>query len=54
MDIEGDTVVEIYIEQGTKYLIQDRKKGSQPYDDWKLISKKSWHFQILILMMHIF
>jgi hypothetical protein len=34
---------QIYIEQGTKYLIQDRKKGSQPYgDDWKLISKKSW------------
>jgi hypothetical protein len=32
MDIEGDTVVgQIYIEQGTKYLIQDRKKGSQPY-----------------------
>jgi hypothetical protein len=27
MDIEGDTVVgQIYIEQGTKYLIQDRKK----------------------------
>jgi hypothetical protein len=29
MDIEGDTVVgQIYIEQGTKYLIQEEKRFS--------------------------
>jgi hypothetical protein len=44
IDLDGDKVVgQIYYDRGSKYLIQNKREGDEPYsNDWKLIAKKSW------------
>jgi hypothetical protein len=44
MDIDGATLVgEIYIQDDSRYIIQNKKDGSSPYaSDWKTIAKYSW------------